>query len=144
MRLEFDNDASPWHTVCTARAVDTHGLLNGLTSAFAAAGANVHGARVQREQRAVLGLFQLTDGKGRKLEPDVQERVAELVRSGVQATPPRWRRWRGHRFRPRPSDRDRGPPTATPPSADVQTAFPGRQKPVSDPSHTGSMRQTLT
>ena len=103
MRLEFDNDASPWHTVCTARAVDTHGLLNGLTSAFAGAGANVHGARVQREQRAVLGVFQLTDGKGRKLEPDVQERVAELVRSGVQATRPRWRRWRGLRFRPRPS-----------------------------------------
>jgi UTP:GlnB (protein PII) uridylyltransferase len=108
VQLDFDNDASPWHTVCSAHATDRRGLLNGLTSAFAAGGANVLAARVERSGGAVVGLFQLTDGKGRKLAPDDQERVAELVRSGVDAAPPRWRRRRGHRFRTRPSA---APPT---------------------------------
>ena len=60
---------------CPRRSI-ARGLLHGLTSAFADAGADVHAARVHRDRRAVLGVFQLTDGKGRKLEPDVQERVA--------------------------------------------------------------------
>ena len=98
--LEFDNDASPWHTVCSARAKDSHGLLNGLTSAFAAAGANVHAAQVRRDNGAVLGIFQLTNGKGHKLEPDVQERVVALLHSGVtepaarRLFPRRRPRWR--------------------------------------------------
>jgi hypothetical protein len=121
-------------------AVDTHGLLNGLTSAFAAAGANVHGPGAARA-RAVLGLFQLTDGRAASSSPMRRSGWPELVRSGVQAAPPGGGAG-AHCFRARPSDDPA--PTATPPSADVQTAFPGRQKPVSDPSHTRSMRRTLT
>lgn len=92
--IDFDNDASPWHTVCTARALDRRGLLHGLTSAFAGAGADVHAAGVHRDGNAVIGVFQLTDGKGRKLDPVVQERVGELVRAGMTEAVSWWRRLR--------------------------------------------------
>jgi UTP:GlnB (protein PII) uridylyltransferase len=103
--VEFDNDASPWHTLCSARADDSRRLLQGLTSALAAVGVNVHAAQVHRDHGAVLGIFQITNAKGHKLEPDVQQRVVELVRTGVTepaARRPSLRRRRS-RWRPVPA-----------------------------------------
>ena len=53
---------------------------------------DVHAARVYRDGNAVVGTFQLTDSKGRKLESVVQEKISDLVRSGVDEPGPRWRR----------------------------------------------------
>jgi Kef-type K+ transport system membrane component KefB len=90
--LAFDDDASPWHTICTARAVDRRGLLHGLTTAFAAAGADVHAARVRVDANTVVGVFELTDAKGRKIAPPDQDAVRDLLRSGVIERRSRWRR----------------------------------------------------
>jgi Kef-type K+ transport system membrane component KefB/predicted amino acid-binding ACT domain protein len=92
--LDFDDDASPWHTVCTARAVDRRGLLHSLTTAFAAAGANVHAARVRRDGTAIVGVFELTGGQGRKLGAVGQDAVRDLLGAGVMERRPRWGRTR--------------------------------------------------
>jgi len=81
--LEFDDDASPWHTICTVKARDQRGLLHALTTAFAAAGADVHAARVVTVDDTVADLFELTDTKGHKLTPATEERVRALLTAGV-------------------------------------------------------------
>ena len=93
VELEFDDAASPWHTVLTARAADRGGLLHALTTAFAAAGADVHAARVRSDEGRVVDVFELTDSSGGKLTPDGQGRVRRFLTDGV-AERPRWRRWR--------------------------------------------------
>ena len=65
--LAFDDDGSPWHTICTVRARDQRGLLHAVTTAFAAAGVNVHAARIRTAGDTVVDVFELTDGKGQKL-----------------------------------------------------------------------------
>jgi Kef-type K+ transport system membrane component KefB/glycine cleavage system regulatory protein len=102
--LEFDDDASPWHTVCTASAPDRRGLLHSLTTAFGSAGTDVHAARVRREGQTVVGVFELTDGQGRKLRNEQHDAIRELLYSGVREQRSRWGRKRG--ARPRTVRRD--------------------------------------
>ncbi len=90
--LEFDDVGSPWHTVCTARARDQRGLLHAVTTAFAAAGANVHAARVRTDGDAVVDVFELTDGKDAKLAPAIQDKVRELLAGGATGRRRRARR----------------------------------------------------
>jgi Kef-type K+ transport system membrane component KefB len=90
--LVFDDEASPWHTICTARARDQRGLLHALTTAFAVAGANVHAARVRTAGDGVIDVFELTDTKGAKLAPAAQEKARELLASGVSERGRRRRR----------------------------------------------------
>jgi [protein-PII] uridylyltransferase len=92
VELDFDDAASPWHTVLTARADDRAGLLHALTTAVAIAGADVHAARVQTEDGRVVDVFELTDTKGSKLTQDAHARIRTLLREGVTAR--RRRRWR--------------------------------------------------
>jgi UTP:GlnB (protein PII) uridylyltransferase len=89
--LDFDDDASPWHSICTARAPDSRGLLFALTTAFAAAHANVHAAHVRADGITVIGVFELTDNKGRKLPSPTRDRIRELLSTGVIERPSRWR-----------------------------------------------------
>ena len=42
--VTFDDEASPWHTICQVKATDRPGLLSAVTAAFAAAGGSVHSA----------------------------------------------------------------------------------------------------
>jgi predicted amino acid-binding ACT domain protein len=88
--LAFDDTASPWHTVCTARARDRLGLLHLVTGAFAAAGVNVHAARLATVDDEVIDVFELTDAKGRKLDSATQQRVERLLASGVETRRRRW------------------------------------------------------
>ncbi len=90
--LAFDDDASPWHTVCTVTARDQRGLLHALTTAFAAAGADVHSARIVTAGEAVADVFELTDTKGQKLSGAAQERVRSLLAAGVTERRRRFRR----------------------------------------------------
>ena len=97
--LDFDDDASPWHTICTVTARDQRGLLHSLTTAFAAAGADVHSARVVTAGDAVADLFELTDTKGHKLTPATEEQVRVLLATGVTERRRRFRSQAGPRER---------------------------------------------
>ena len=46
----FDDDASPWYTLCEVRSVDRPGLLHAITAAFASAGVDVHSAACARSK----------------------------------------------------------------------------------------------
>jgi [protein-PII] uridylyltransferase len=91
--LAFDDDGSPWHSICTVRARDQRGLLHAVTTAFAAAGVDVHAARVRTAGDTVVDVFELTDGKGQKLSVVTQERVRTLLSAGVAE---RRRHFRSH------------------------------------------------
>lgn len=96
VELDFDGAASPWHTVLTARAADRAGLLHALATAIAAAGADVHAARVRTETGRAVDVFELTDGKGAKLSTAMQTRIRRLIKDGVTERQRR-RRWRRDR-----------------------------------------------
>ena len=82
-RVVFDNEGSPWHTLCLVEAADRPGLLHTLAVAFAASGADVHSARVTTESGVARDHFQLTDGRGEKLTADREEAIRRAVLSGV-------------------------------------------------------------
>ncbi len=88
--LEFDDKGSPWHTRCTATGPDVPGLLRGLATAFAVAGANVHSARILTEAETARDVFDLTDRRGAKLDEHLQERIVEVLAQGFE---PRRRRF---------------------------------------------------
>ena len=89
--LDFDEASSPWHTICTAKARDQRGLLHAVTTALAAAGANVHAARVRTAGDAVVDVFELTDMRGAKLGEAARDKARELLAGGVAER----RRWAG-------------------------------------------------
>jgi Kef-type K+ transport system membrane component KefB len=89
VQLDFDGASSPWHTVVTVRTADRAGLLHALTTAFAAAGADVHAARVRTEAGQAVDVFELTDSKGAKLSTSMLARIRRFIDDGVTER----RRW---------------------------------------------------
>ncbi len=83
--ISFDDHASPWHTIAEVRATDRHGLLHVLAVAFAAAGVDVHAARVTTTDALALDRFDLTDRSGRKLDDDLKNAIRRYVQEGVIA-----------------------------------------------------------
>src|SRR5207244_1147376 len=47
LEVEYDNDASPWYTLCEVRGEDRPGVLHTITVGFASAGVTVRSARVE-------------------------------------------------------------------------------------------------
>lgn len=90
----FDDASSQWYTVCEVLGTDRPGLLHAVTTAFAAAGACVHSARVGAVGGRVRDRFELTDVDGRKLGDAMKHAVRRTMRDGVAR---RHRRW-GRRF----------------------------------------------
>ncbi len=90
--FEVDNEASPWHSVATVEAADHRGLLHQLTAAFAAAGANVHAARLATVDGTARDVFELTDRSNDKLDDRTIERIRRALTEG--ASPSRWARLR--------------------------------------------------
>ncbi|MGI8663841.1 MAG: cation:proton antiporter [Acidimicrobiales bacterium] len=84
-RIDFDQAASPWHTICEVRAPDQPGLLHSLAAAFAAATVDVRSAKVTQEGGLAIDRFEITDSKGGKLSAEDQERFQMFVRRGVLA-----------------------------------------------------------
>lgn len=82
--VTFDDDASPWYTLCEIRSPDTPGLLRAITVALVSAGAEVHLARVQTVGGSAVDTFELTDRNGRKLDHQVRGAVIEVLRRGVR------------------------------------------------------------
>ncbi len=93
--VEFDDDASPWHTIAEVRATDRPGLLHALSVAFAAAGADVHDARVSTSDEMAYDRFDLTDRSGRKLDDTAKQEIRAALQQGVVARP--WRPWATNR-----------------------------------------------
>ena len=83
LEVDFDNQASPWHTICTITGPDRTGVLSAVTTAFAVSGINVQMARITTDEGHVSDRFWLTDAKGRKLDAATQQRTREAIRSGV-------------------------------------------------------------
>jgi Kef-type K+ transport system membrane component KefB len=83
--VSFDDSASPWHTIAEIRATDRPGLLHALAVAFAAAGVDVHAARVTTTDELALDRFDLTDRSGRKLQDPLKALVRQYIRDGVSA-----------------------------------------------------------
>jgi len=84
--VTFDDDASPWYTLCSVQAPDRPGLLHSLTTAFAASGADVHSARITTEAGTAHDRFELTNGGGSKLGTGARQGVVRAVRNGVGRT----------------------------------------------------------
>ena len=83
--VTFDDEGSPWYTLAEVRCTDRPGLLHSLATAVAAAGANVHSAVVTTHEGLAVDRFELTDRRGAKLDPRLQESVRSAVTSGTTA-----------------------------------------------------------
>lgn len=92
-RVSYDDDGSPWYTLCRVEAPDRPALLHALTTAFASAGASVHSARISTREGKALDTFELTDGRGAKLDEGAKTRIAAALAYGVETR----RRLRGAR-----------------------------------------------
>jgi UTP:GlnB (protein PII) uridylyltransferase len=82
--VEFDDDGSPWYTLCEVRCLDRPGLLHAITVGFASAGVDVHSAQVLTMNGQAVDRFELTDGNGRKLGDASKGTVLEAVTGGVK------------------------------------------------------------
>jgi Kef-type K+ transport system membrane component KefB/predicted amino acid-binding ACT domain protein len=82
--VSFDDEASPWYTLCQVEAPDRPGLLHALASAFAACGADVHSVRASTVGGRAIDRFELTDGRGHKLHPRTEAAIAAAVAVGVR------------------------------------------------------------
>ena len=80
----FDDEGSPWYTLCEVRCVDRPGLLHTITAAFASAGVDVHSARVRTVEGQAADRFEVTDRNGRKLGEPAKNAVIEAVTGGVR------------------------------------------------------------
>jgi UTP:GlnB (protein PII) uridylyltransferase len=77
--VTFDDGASALYTRCDVRVADRPGLLHAVAVAIAAAGADVHAARVTTIDGVARDRFDLSDRTGHKLDAPLQE----AIRSGV-------------------------------------------------------------
>jgi [protein-PII] uridylyltransferase len=88
----FDDEASELYTRCDLRSPDQPGLLHAFAVAIAAAGADVHAARVATIDGVAHDVFDLSERGGGKLAPPTRDAIRTLVRTGVTSTPRRRRR----------------------------------------------------
>jgi Kef-type K+ transport system membrane component KefB/predicted amino acid-binding ACT domain protein len=81
--VTFDDDASPWYTLCEVLSPDRPGLLHHITVALASAGANVHSARLVTTAGLAADRFELTDRNDRKLNDGAKTAIVEAIANGV-------------------------------------------------------------
>src|SRR5262245_16935465 len=82
--VDFDDDGSPWYTLCEVRCADCPGLLHAITVGFASAGIDVHSAQVRTLEGLAVDRFELTDRNGRKVGDAAKRAVIEAVTDGVK------------------------------------------------------------
>lgn len=90
--LAFDDDASPWHTICDVQAPDRPGLLHALAAAFARAGVDVLSVQAATSGGVARDRFELTDSRGHKLDVATRKAIADALATGTR--PGRTRRGR--------------------------------------------------
>lgn len=82
--VAFDNEASPWHTLCDIRASDRRGLLHAIAVAAAASGIDVRAALAHTESGRADDRFELVDRRGNKLSARDQRRFMDVLGLGVR------------------------------------------------------------
>ena len=82
LEIDFDNDASPWYTLCEVRGPDRPGLIHAVTVGFAASGVTVHSAGIDTVGGVVIDRFELSDREGRKLDGSARRTVRDAIWSG--------------------------------------------------------------
>jgi Kef-type K+ transport system membrane component KefB len=82
LEIEFDDEGSPWHTLCEVRGDDRHGLLEMITVGFAVAAVTVHSARIETRGGVAIDRFELTDTEGRKLDEERQREARHAIWAG--------------------------------------------------------------
>lgn len=88
--VSFDEESSPWHTLCEISAPDRPGLLHDSATALAAAGVDVQSARVATSAGSAMGRFDVINRFGAKLTQADKEAIVSLIAAGGPA--PRRRR----------------------------------------------------
>jgi UTP:GlnB (protein PII) uridylyltransferase len=81
--VSFDDQASLLYTRCDVRAADRPGLLHAVAVAIAAAGVDVHAARVTTVDGVARDRFDLSDRRGGKLDPPLEMAIVDRVQRGV-------------------------------------------------------------
>lgn len=141
-RVTFDDEASPWYTLCEVRAPDRPALLHAVAAAFATAGVDVHTARVTTTGGEAVDRFQVTDRSGSKLDGGLEAAVTDALAG--RAVRKRQRGWRRSAARtgaePRREDSGGGrhPPSPPAPDASPSPASPSGLSPThAAPDQTG-------
>lgn len=103
--LTWDDESSPWTTVCTIDAPDRTGLLASLAAAFALAGTEVQSARAATIEGVARDVFEVSSQRGGKLGDLEKERVraaldGELPVKASLRFPRTWAAARGRRHAP--------------------------------------------
>lgn len=81
--VSFADKSSALFTSCEVRAADRSGLLHAMAVAIAAAGADVHAARVSTVDGVARDRFDLSDRAGDRLDTALAEAIRDGVRCGV-------------------------------------------------------------
>ena len=76
-RVTFDHSASPLYTACEVTASDEPGLLHAIAAAMAAAGVDIHAARVTTVDGLARDYFDLSDRLGNKLDRAREDAIVE-------------------------------------------------------------------
>ncbi|MCA1841639.1 MAG: cation:proton antiporter [Actinobacteria bacterium] len=82
VKVRFDHQGSPWHSLCRVEGPDRPGLLHALAVAFAAVGVNVHAARITGRDGVALDEFELTGPDGAKLDGRAEEAIVAALAQG--------------------------------------------------------------
>lgn len=80
--VTFDDDTSPWHTVCEVSGPDRPGLVHTVTTAFWLSGVSVHSAEIDTVDGRARDRFEVTRTNGAKLDADTRRAVREAIASG--------------------------------------------------------------
>ncbi|MEA2498148.1 MAG: hypothetical protein QOH26_553 [Actinomycetota bacterium] len=89
-RVEFDNEASPWYSLCAVSAKEGPWLLRSLAVSITHAGGDIRSAAVSSKAGRTEIHCELTDRSAGKLSDEAQERIGAHLRNGVQLSPRRW------------------------------------------------------
>jgi Kef-type K+ transport system membrane component KefB/glycine cleavage system regulatory protein len=82
IKVRFDHRGSPWHSLCRVEGADRPGLLHTVAGAFAAAGVNVHAARIAGNDGVAVDEFELTGRNGAKLDRNAEEAITAALAHG--------------------------------------------------------------
>ncbi len=82
VRIDFDDLASPWTTICDVTAPDRPGLLHALATAFTACGLDVRSAVVTVDGPTARNRFEVTDRRGQKLDETAKRRLVATIEAG--------------------------------------------------------------
>jgi Kef-type K+ transport system membrane component KefB len=82
-QVTFDDDVSPWYTICEVRSPDRRGLLHTIAVGLASIGASVHSARLVTEDGRAVDRFELTDANDHKLDAGTKDAARDAIAEGA-------------------------------------------------------------